>query len=317
MFDQTFTPLYARVASDIHLDFDVMRFRNNKFPIKDGRQLEEYEVQWMPEPMPEDIRSVLILPGDIWLYNKAFERRFNLKTSWLEQVAARFHAVVLVLGNHDYWGGSLNRAPLKALEGIKALGLDNVFLLERSQVVLGDLKILGGTLWTNYNRGNPTVMMTAQNFTKDYDRIRVGLNRPGRKSRPQDMYDVHRETWRYISNHARRDHEGQKVIVLTHMAPSFGSISPMYHTSSDMYNNYSYFSDLEKGIHQPEFQADFWLHGHCHNASDYVIDRTRVLCNPRGYVSYEFGHEQTGFDPWLRIDLASLEVEKTPDLTPV
>jgi len=34
-------------------------------------------------------------------------------------------------------------------------------------------------------------------------------------------------------------------------------------------------------------QIKLWTHGHMHNASDYMIGETRVVCNPRGYVGYE------------------------------
>ena len=39
-------------------------------------------------------------------------------------------------------------------------------------------------------------------------------------------------------------------------------------------------------------QADYWLHGHVHDALDYRIGRARVLANPGGYP-----HERGGFRP--------------------
>ena len=30
--------------------------------------------------------------------------------------------------------------------------------------------------------------------------------------------------------------------------------------------------------------ARLWIHGHTHDSSDYVLNGTRVVCNPRGYV---------------------------------
>ena len=38
------------------------------------------------------------------------------------------------------------------------------------------------------------------------------------------------------------------------------------------------------------------VHGHVHEAEDYVLAGTRVVCNPRGYPG-----EATGFDPGLLI----------------
>ena len=34
-------------------------------------------------------------------------------------------------------------------------------------------------------------------------------------------------------------------------------------------------------------QIKLWTHGHMHNVSDYLVDETRVVCNPRGYIKYE------------------------------
>jgi calcineurin-like phosphoesterase family protein len=34
-------------------------------------------------------------------------------------------------------------------------------------------------------------------------------------------------------------------------------------------------------------QVKLWIHGHTHDDFDYVINQTRVVCNPRGYVKYE------------------------------
>ena len=31
----------------------------------------------------------------------------------------------------------------------------------------------------------------------------------------------------------------------------------------------------------------YWIHGHTHDACDYMIGDTRVLCNPRGYIGHE------------------------------
>ena len=30
-------------------------------------------------------------------------------------------------------------------------------------------------------------------------------------------------------------------------------------------------------------KAALWIHGHTHDSFDYVLNGTRVVCNPRGY----------------------------------
>jgi predicted phosphodiesterase len=39
-------------------------------------------------------------------------------------------------------------------------------------------------------------------------------------------------------------------------------------------------------------QIRLWVHGHMHNASDYMLGTTRVVCNPRGYTGYESRADQ-------------------------
>ena len=34
-------------------------------------------------------------------------------------------------------------------------------------------------------------------------------------------------------------------------------------------------------------QIKLWMHGHTHDDFDYMIDQTRIVCNPRGYIGLE------------------------------
>ncbi len=35
------------------------------------------------------------------------------------------------------------------------------------------------------------------------------------------------------------------------------------------------------------YDIDLWIHGHIHAHSDYKINKTRVVCNPRGYCEHQ------------------------------
>jgi hypothetical protein len=50
--------------------------------------------------------------------------------------------------------------------------------------------------------------------------------------------------------------------------------------------NGGYHSDLSELILSNP-QIKLWTHGHTHELFDYMIGSTRVVCNPRGYHSYE------------------------------
>jgi Icc-related predicted phosphoesterase len=58
----------------------------------------------------------------------------------------------------------------------------------------------------------------------------------------------------------------------------------------------AYASNLEALIeaHGPTL----WVHGHIHTCSDYRIENTRIVCNPRGYPDVE-----SGFNASFIVDL--------------
>ena len=50
-------------------------------------------------------------------------------------------------------------------------------------------------------------------------------------------------------------------------------------------------------------RSRLWIHGHMHNASDYEVNGTRVVANPRGYVLIDDSNENPQFKPDLVIEV--------------
>jgi Icc-related predicted phosphoesterase len=61
----------------------------------------------------------------------------------------------------------------------------------------------------------------------------------------------------------------------------------------------AYASDLEDFI--IETKPDLWIHGHVHEPFDYVIGKTRIICNPHGYVQDPYN----GFNSKLVIEVSA------------
>lgn len=260
--------------SDLHLDFDAFKVPK-KMPI--------HESIWCPQELPEDFETVLVIAGDMWNNNQVFKRAEGETDSWIEKISKRFHSVVCVFGNHDYWGLNINNAIEKAQLALDVLNILNVYILEDSSVILGDMKFVGSTLWTDFNKGDPLVMVDAPNVMGDYKRIKHEHNGYYGKVRVPTILKIHHQSRNYILDAVqKRDYPEQKVIVVTHMAPSYRSVNEKYIGDK---NNYFYFSDLDEYFYEEWFQCDYWIHGHMHTTNDYMIDRTRVICNPRGYSS--------------------------------
>jgi Icc-related predicted phosphoesterase len=87
---------------------------------------------------------------------------------------------------------------------------------------------------------------------------------------------------------------GEKIVIVTHHAPSPQSIPPSFQESAF---NPSFASDMTRFI--TESKAKLWIHGHIHSHSDYTVGGTRILANPRGYP----GESKTGFDPGLVVEV--------------
>ena len=84
----------------------------------------------------------------------------------------------------------------------------------------------------------------------------------------------------YIGNTIKNLDADAKVVVVGHHAPSALSIAEHYKDSHLMNGGFS--SDLSEFIlDNPKIKL--WTHGHMHDAFDYYIGDTRVVCNPRGY----------------------------------
>ena len=283
---------YLRVASDVHLDMSYIG------KVKAG--MLEWNMMWKPVPMSTDKETVYVIAGDLWQGTKAFDVRYGDQTPWIANVAKQFHTVLFVAGNHDYWGENLKTYDTVLKQRVSELGLDNVFVLQDDELVIGDTKFLGGTLWTDFKHSNPMIMHIVQNGMNDYRYTRCG---GAAHMRAEDVLAVHRETKHFFLDRTRRDHPNQKVVVIAHHLPSFQSVPERYRNRQNADLNYGYFSDLDTYMYDPDWQCDLFIHGHTHDNMDYMINNTRVLCNPRGYGAVAQNQE---FDETLRLELTEL-----------
>lgn len=264
----------VRLISDIHLDSTFTKM------YKHGDI--ECDLIWSPIEHESDQDTILVIAGDLWAENRPFNRR-HLQPSWISLISARFHSVVIVFGNHDYWDGFLDTMVPKAKQLIVDQGLTNVHILQNESVVIGNIKFLGGTLWTDLNKGNPITKITAVRSMNDFRFIRNYGNMC--KISANDVIASFNQTKAYIEKNARRDTPDQKVVVVTHHAPSYQSVHEVYKQDVEM--NYAYYTDLDEMMYAEDFQADYWLHGHMHNSFEYTINNTTVVCNPLGYSRSE------------------------------
>lgn len=199
---------------------------------------------------------------------------------FFKRCSFEFPHVVYIAGNHEFYDG---KWPL----GIQYLRdecakFTNVHFLEMDFVKIQDITFVGGTLWTNMNKGDPLTLHSVQGMMNDFQVIRNN-DKGYRKLSPADVALHHRKTVEYIQS-VIENKSDEKFVVVGHMAPSTMSIPDEYR--GDTLMNGAYVSDLSDFILDHP-QIKLWTHGHTHDVFDYMIGDTRVICNPRGYVGYE------------------------------
>lgn len=205
--------------------------------------------------------------------------------------------VLFVAGNHEFYGGSIaaTRAELKRLaEG------SNVTILDDEAVVIDGVRFLGSTLWTDFRlfgegeRRNEAVQ-AAVKLMHDFRKIHLDEERQVlfTPDHAAALFDRHAG---WLAAALRQAHAGPTVVV-THHAPSTRSVAPRFEGSL---LNACFTSNADHLLDGT--RAALWIHGHMHHSVDYVLNGTRVVCNPRGYVMKGVA-ENPAFDLGFTVDV--------------
>lgn len=225
-------------------------------------------------PMNKNNADVLILAGDIFLAYDFIDqnpKRRKLYHKFLAHISEQFPIVLIIAGNHELyrWRNKEFTEHGSHLDVIRkeVAKYRNIRFMENDSIDLGDTRFVGATLWTNFGNANPLIMAQAAAGMNDYHTSRYT---------PDDTLLWYHDSMRYIEKCVMSH---KKVVVITHMAPSFLSVHESF--KGDPLNS-AYATELFEYISDhPQIIA--WFHGHMHHTLDYVIGNTRILTNPYGY----------------------------------
>ena len=194
---------------------------------------------------------------------------------FFEHVSKQFPKVLYVAGNHEHYHGRFHKTNDSLVQAMKLIG-DNIQVLDRSHVVIDGVTFIGATLWTDMDRGNEMTKYAVANGMSDFRVITYNNHGNYRNLHASDTIYEHVRDLDYIKHVSK---QSEKVVVISHHAPSHLSIHEMYRGHS---LNSGYCSDLSDVMIDRE-SIKFWIHGHVHNQFNYQIEQCNVLCNPRGY----------------------------------
>ena len=209
--------------------------------------------------------DVLVLAGDVDTMPEYY-------TELLRELRLVYAGpVIFVLGNHEYYNGVFPDDRQKYREAI--VHDPHAVLLENEAVVIGGVRFLGATLWTDFASGKQ--MRNCRRMMSDFDVIHDGVSG---SITPETILKVHQESIAWLDDQFTNHPHAGPDIVVTHHAPSYKSQHPRF-AGSPISGGFC--SNQEHRIQR--WKPDVWIHGHVHDPMDYRIGKTRVLCNPWGY----------------------------------
>lgn len=260
----------------------------------------EVHTDFVPEPHPE--ADALVLAGDIGSYQtgaRMADADFGLRLFQGWPVPVYF-----VPGNHEYDMLDVDATWLRLRRCCERLGLR---WLDREVVHLpgaaadgGDLRLLGTTLWTDFDALGPAARGPGFALTEqlkarhkafraaDHYLRRTGTTRHGRPWLAAEVREEGLACQDWLRQALAAPFAGRTVVV-THFAPSLRSADPRYGLTP---GTAGFCNALDAWLPQ----AALWLHGHLHAPSDYTHAGCRVVANPLGYADKG---EQRGFRPQL------------------
>jgi predicted phosphodiesterase len=239
-------------------------------------------------PPPAAEADVLVLAGDI---GPGVAGLRAAASWWREQ------PIVYVAGNHEPYGHGLPNLTGRLRTAATAFD-GRVHVLERDEAVIGGVRFLGCTLWSDFEvggaRDRDRAMAICADLVNDYEQI--AWTPAARTLRPDDTLRLHRTSRRWLEHRLSVPHEGPTVVVTHHapLPPRSRPADPLWRALAG-----AFVTDLTDLMSSD--RVALWIHGHTHRRVDVTVRGTRVVSNPRGYP-----HEPVeGFAPGLVVELAT------------
>ena len=204
------------------------------------------------------------------------------------------HPILYVAGNHEPYGHGLPGV-IGDLRTVAAAS-GHARVLERDEIVIGGVRFLGCTLWSDFDvagaHERARSMAICGDLVNDY--AHIGWTPRARRLRPQDTLRLHRISRRWLAHRLDAGFQGPTVVVTHHspLPPREGIADPLRRALAG-----AFVSDLTDLMGADRMAV--WIHGHTHRCVDVAVRGTRVVSNPRGYP-----HEPVdGFDAGLVLEI--------------
>ena len=237
--------------------------------------------------------DVVVLAGDIGSYqpgSRLSSDDFGLERFSPLRPGSGGPKVLYVPGNHEFDSLEFDETYARLRDTCSRLGIT---WLEREVVILGPVRFLGTTLWSDFEAlvGNQNSMSKQMQLRdKAYRAANYYLTKnttlkSGEPVLAEGIRDMSLECQAWLRAALAVPFDGTTVAV-THFAPSVLSADPRYGLTPGT-------SGFCNALDELFPLAQVWMHGHLHCANDYVVEgrkngqawACRVVANPLGYLS--------------------------------
>jgi len=262
-----------QLLSDLHNEF-----------LRNGKNRPDHH--WSGS-IPETDADFVVLAGDIDVGIQGAE--------WAISESERLDKTILyVLGNHEFYRYEYHSVK----DGIAELCEGTlVHYLGPDAFVQDDVRILGTTLWTDYEAFDQVPgeqsMLYIDNCLTDHRLVEIGNSNSAERFTPQHALDIHQQELAWLSTQLNQDFDG-KTIVVTHHGPHHVCQHPAF-PMSEMSG--AFHSDLSGLIESNDIVV--WAFGHTHANVDEIVANTRIVSNQAGYP----GEGVSGFDAGFIIEI--------------
>lgn len=215
----------------------------------------------------------LVLAGDIGRLQD-----YDNYLSFLQMQAASFEKVFLVLGNHEFYGGSFESGHEKATRLAQEPSLNGRVVLlhqQRHDIPNSDITILGCTLWSHVPEESRDI---AQYKIQDFHQIKDWKIDQHNAAHQSDLAWLQNEI-QTIHQKSQTQSSTRSVVVVTHHAPSLQRTSRPEHEKNPW--SVAFGTDL---LSQRWEGVKVWVFGHTHYTTEFKQRGIRIVSNQRGYV---------------------------------
>lgn len=211
------------------------------------------------------VGDVLVVAGDMAGHDIILDS--------LGSLCAKFHRVLYVPGNHEYYFSDREQVAKTLREAESRFR--NLSILQNRVVEVDGQRFVGATGWFPDTPTN----WSYESALNDFRLIR---------NYKKWVYLAHQEDRKFLLENVRPGD-----VVVTHHAPTNLSVTARFKASP---LNRFYVSEFQDVIEK--CRPRLWVHGHMHEPQDHEVMGCRVVANPRGYP-----RERMDFEPETYVEI--------------